>query len=264
MAHRSFHRGQHNLIGMIHLQALPGAPEYEGSILKVVDFALREAQILVSAGFDGLMVENFNDAPFFKDQLPPETIAGLARCSHELRLAFPSIPIGVNALRNDSLSALSIAEVTDCDFIRVNVLCGATVTDQGLIEGKAAHLARLKAKLQSSVDVWADLNVKHAQPLVPFDEQQMLADVVNRGKANVVVLSGSGTGQPTNPNEVKRIADMSPVPVAVGSGIDLDNLANYDATHLIVGSSLKTDGTICLNKASEMVRHRNSMVASII
>ena len=48
MTHRSFHRSQHNLIGMIHLQALPGAPEYEGSMPKVLDFALREAQILVS------------------------------------------------------------------------------------------------------------------------------------------------------------------------------------------------------------------------
>lgn len=264
MAHRSFHRVQHNLVGMIHLQALPGAPEYEGSIPKVVDCALHEAQMLVSAGFDGLMVENFNDAPFFKDELPPETIAALARCSHELRLAFPNMPIGVNALRNDSLSALSIAEITDCDFIRVNVLCGATVTDQGLIEGKAAHLARLKAQLQSSVDVWADLNVKHAQPLVPFDEQQMLADIVNRGKANVVVVSGSGTGQPTDPDEVKRIAALSKVPVAVGSGIDLKNLANYEATHLIVGSSLKTDGTICLDKAAEMVRRRNSVAADVI
>ena len=264
MARRSFHRDRHNLIGMIHLQALPGAPEYKGSMAKVVDFALHEAQILVSAGFDGLMVENFNDAPFFKDELPPETIAALTRCSHELRLAFPNMPVGVNALRNDSLSALSIAEIADCDFIRVNVLCGAAVTDQGVIEGKAAHLARLKAKLQSSVNVWADLNVKHAQPLVPFNEQQMLADVVKRGKANVVVVSGSGTGQPTDANEVKRITDLSEVPVAVGSGITLKNLANYDARHLIVGSSLKTDGVICSNKASDMVRRRNSVAADAI
>ena len=143
MVKRTFKSRKRNLIGMIHLSPLPGAPDYRGSMDNVLSLALSDASALINSGFDGLMVENFYDAPFFKDNIPAETIAGLARCSHALRSAFPQVPIGVNALRNDALAALSIAEVTDCDFIRVNILCGAAVTDQGLIEGRAAELARV-------------------------------------------------------------------------------------------------------------------------
>ena len=199
MSRSIFNEDKRNLVGMIHLAALPGAPDYDGMFNSVIDQALRDAHTLVDAGFDGLMVENYNDSPFFKNALPPETIAALTRCSLELRNAFPDIPLGVNALRNDALSALSIAHITQSDFIRVNVLCGAVVTDQGLIEGCAAELARLKASLHSTVKVWADLDVKHAQPLVAFDDAQFLSDLIYRGRADCVILSGSGTGQPTCP-----------------------------------------------------------------
>ena len=129
MSRTIFNEQTRNLVGMIHLAALPGAPDYNGDFSTVIEQALRDAHTLVHAGFDGLMVENYNDTPFFKDALPPETVAALTRCSLELRNAFPHIPLGVNALRNDALSALSIAHITQADFIRVNVLCGAVVTD---------------------------------------------------------------------------------------------------------------------------------------
>ena len=258
MGQRLFNDQKRNLIGMIHLPPLPGAPDYAGSMSAIVDSALSDARTLVAAGFDGLMVENFNDAPFFKDCIPAETVAGLTRCSHELRAAFPLIPIGVNALMNDATSALGIAEVTDCDFIRVNILCGAAVTDQGLIEGQAAQLARLKSRLSSDVSIWADLNVKHAQPLVAYNEDQFLADLVHRGKANVVILSGSGTGQPTDPDAVNRVQSKTRAAVAVGSGIDAENLALYNADYLIVGTSLKIGNAINIDKARELVARRNN------
>ena len=264
MAKRSLNRNQRNLIGMIHLPPLPGAPRYDGSMQNILESAMKDATALASASFDGLMIENFNDAPFYKDQVPPETVASLTRCSHEIRTAFPALPIGVNALRNDALSALAIAEATDCDFIRVNILCGAAVTDQGLIEGKAAELARLRSHLESDVMVWADLNVKHAQPLVAYDEDQFLADLVKRGQANVVILSGSGTGRPTDSVIVNRVKSKSAVPVAVGSGVTIDNLSAYGADHLIVGTSLKVNGSICPQKAKEMVALRNSLDAQNI
>ncbi len=246
-----------NLVGMIHLAALPGAPDYSGDLDGVIKGALRDAHTLVEAGFDGLMVENYNDTPFFKDELPPETIAALTRCSLELRQAFPQVPIGVNALRNDALSALSIAHITDCDFIRVNVLCGAVVTDQGLIEGCAAQLARLKASLNSRVHIWADLDVKHAQPLVAYDDAQFLSDLVHRGRADCVILSGSGTGQPTCPKRVNELKRDTAVPVVVGSGITSENLAQYDADILIVGTSIKNGDRIDGKKAAQLVDGRN-------
>ena len=45
-----------------------------------------------------------------------------------------SLPLGINVLRNDGHSALAVAAASGASFIRVNVLCGARVTDQGLIQ----------------------------------------------------------------------------------------------------------------------------------
>ncbi|MCA8955551.1 MAG: hypothetical protein KDC87_05725 [Planctomycetes bacterium] len=69
------------LLGVVHLGALPSAAgccEFED----VATAALRDAEALVAGGVDGVMVENFGDAPFHKgtrdDPVPPDVIAGLA------------------------------------------------------------------------------------------------------------------------------------------------------------------------------------------
>ena len=73
-------------------------------------------------------------------------------------------PIGVNVLRNDAIAALSIAHACEANFIRVNVLSGAVVSDQGLIQGRAAELVRLRHAWASPIQILADVGVKHAAP----------------------------------------------------------------------------------------------------
>ena len=53
------------LIGMVHLLPLPGAPRWDGSMDAALDRAARDARALQEAGFDGVLIENFLDAPFF-------------------------------------------------------------------------------------------------------------------------------------------------------------------------------------------------------
>ena len=55
---------------MVHLEPLPGAPGYQGSMSDIVDRARSDAQLLAEAGFEGIMVENFGDAPFYADDAP--------------------------------------------------------------------------------------------------------------------------------------------------------------------------------------------------
>ena len=84
--------------------------------------------------------------------------------------ASPGIAIGINVLRNDARAALAIAAVVGAACIRVNVHTGARVTDQGLVEGRAAETLRLRRALGAeSVAIWADVNVKHSAPLGPRD-----------------------------------------------------------------------------------------------
>ena len=50
-------------------------------------------------------------------------------------------------LRNDGISALAIAEASNADFVRINVLNNLMYTDQGIIEGKAYEVSQFKSTL---------------------------------------------------------------------------------------------------------------------
>jgi membrane complex biogenesis BtpA family protein len=155
---------QKPIFGMIHLPALPTAPANNMTIDELIDFAIAEAKKLERAGLDAAIVENVGDAPFFRDSIPPATVAAMTLLVREVKRS-TTMKIGVNVLRNACESALSIAYVSGADFIRCNVVIGAYVTDQGIIQGCAAELARLRASLDRRVLICGDIHVKHAYPL---------------------------------------------------------------------------------------------------
>lgn len=238
-------------VGMVHLPALPGAPGAaparagvrRGARPAWVAHALRDAETLVAAGFDAVLIENFGDVPFFKDDVPRETIAAMSRVVSTVREALPArVAVGVNVLRNDALAALAVAAAAGLDFIRVNVLSGAVATDQGVIEGRAAELLRLRARLAPDVRILADVRVKHARPLAARPLEQEVHDLVQRGGADAVIVSGEGTGLPIDPEELRRVrAAAGDAPVLIGSGAAAENIAQLlaSADGAIVGTSLK-------------------------
>jgi membrane complex biogenesis BtpA family protein len=230
---------------MIHLLPLPGSPRYAGSFDQVLETSINEATALEEAGFPALMVENFGDAPFRADTSDPETIAAMALAVRGV-VEMTDLPVGVNVLRNDALSALAIAAVAGARFIRVNVLTGVMYTDQGPIVGRADEVARRRAVLGPEIEVWADVMVKHATPPPGLDMEQAVEDTVVRGLADAVIVSGTGTGVEPDADEAARARSVLPkgVRLVIGSGAGVDNLGSLAdvADTIIVGSSLKMDG----------------------
>src|SRR5260221_14303026 len=112
------------------------------------------------------------------------------------------LPVGVNVLRSDVLGALAIASACDCQFIRVNVLTWAMLTDQGVIEGKSAQIARYRRQLLSDALIFADCLVKHAVPIAPQSMELVAMDTWERGGADALVVRGVGTGQENDFNDV--------------------------------------------------------------
>ena len=241
ISERLFRRGQKSWIGMVHLLPLPGSPRFGGSISEVVKRACRDAEILCSGGVAGLIVENYGDVPFFAAAVPPETVAAMAVVAAAIRER-AAVPMGINVLRNDALSALAIAAATGADFIRCNVHCGAAVTDQGIVSGSAAQTLRKRAELGVPVEIWADVMVKHSQPLGETSIEALARDTAWRGLADALILSGEATGKPTPPDRLEKVRKAVPDrPLLVGSGITAANLPDYYpfADGFIVGTSLK-------------------------
>lgn len=232
------------LIGVVHLAPLPGSPRFGGTMDRVVDRARREARIYEENGLNGLILENYGDLPFYPEVVPPETVAAMAVVAEEVRRA-ASIPMGINVLRNDSRAALGLAAALDAPFIRVNVLLGAMVTDQGIVQGQAHHLLRRREALGVSTSIFADVMVKHASPLIRQDVQLAANELVSRGLADALIVTGEATGSEPQMAELKRVKSIAgDVPVLAGSGVDSENIAQMldVADGAIVGTALKKDG----------------------
>ncbi|MGH7286146.1 MAG: BtpA/SgcQ family protein [Polyangiaceae bacterium] len=234
------------LTGVIHLPALPGSPKNALLMSEILERTVLDAQALADAGFDLAMIENFGDAPFFAGSVPAVTIAAMTACAFAIREALPNLPLGVNVLRNDVASAIAIAHVVDARAVRVNVLSGARVTDQGIIEGRAADTLRLRKDLGADgVEIWADVDVKHSAPLAPRPVAEEAAELHERALADALLVTGKGTGAPIAASDLAKAREGAPaarIYVASGSRIeDLKSIAER-ANGVVVGSALRTSG----------------------
>ena len=233
-------------IGVVHLRPLPGSPRFDGSVEGVLRDAVADAKAYEKGGADAVIVENFGDVPFTKGSVSHETIAAMAVAGRAVRDAI-RLPIGFNVLRNDGHAALALCAACGGSFIRVNILSGAMVTDQGIIEGQAYAIARLRRALCPAVGILADVHVKHAALLAAMSIEISARDTLERGLADALVVSGTGTGVATDLGDVERVRRACPgARILIGSGITAANATDYlrHADGLIVGSSLKKNGRL--------------------
>ena len=235
------------VIGMIHLPALPGSPGYRGDVTSIREHILCDARLLRDGGVHGLMLENFGDVPFFADSVPTHTVTHMTALAQAVKDEV-DLPLGINVLRNDGMSALAVAHAVGAEYIRVNVLSGACLTDQGVITGKAAELMRYRQQIGAdTIKVLADVRVKHAAPLADRPLNEEVDELVQRAAAEGVIVSGIGTGHPTDPQLVRQVKELAPdTPVFIGSGATPETLKALSphADGFIVGSYFKAGGQL--------------------
>ncbi len=235
------------VIGVIHLQALPGSPDYDGApIHGLLEFALAEAGRYAAGGVDGLIVENHGDIPFAKpDKIGHETVACMAVITDAVRRA-SGLPVGVNVLANGALAALAVAKASGAAFVRVNQWANAYVANEGFIEGPAGEAARYRAWLHGrNIRIFADVHVKHGAHAITAD--RAIAELARDNEffdADVAIATGQRTGDAATPDELRTIAAGTALPVVVGSGVTPENVGDIlrIADGVIVASWLKQDG----------------------
>lgn len=233
------------IIGVVHLPPLIGSPQSSLPFREIRTRALSDAGLLIDNGMDGVIIENYGDAPFYPDYVEPHTVASLTLIAAEIRERYPQTPIGLNILRNDAKSAMAIATVVEANFIRVNVHTGAMLTDQGIIQGRAHETLRYRSVLKSEVKIFADVAVKHAVPLAPIDIVTSAEDTYHRGLADALIVTGTATGRGIDLDQLKSVKSAIPQAcIFVGSGVRIDSLTEVlrYADGAIVGTAIKRDG----------------------
>ncbi len=251
------------LIGMLHLQALPGSPHFSGDVREIRDRLMSDAEALLEGGVHGLLLENLAMRLF------PRARSRTGRGRRDALACdvrrHCDLPLGINVLRNDGRSALAIAHASGADFIRINVLCGARVTDQGIVQGIAHDLLRERALLAAEqIRIFADVDVKHSAPLTARPIQDEVADMLQRGGADAIIVSGGSTGAAVDLRELKHVQIAAAgAPVFIGSGVNgesIEQLLPY-ADGFIIGTSVKQEGAVAnpvdVSRVAALVRKSN-------
>jgi uncharacterized protein len=252
------------LIGMLHVPPLPGSPQAAMPLQAIREFVLRDAEALIEGGISNLMLENFGDTPFFPGTVPAHTVAHLTAIASEVAARFPTAELGINVLRNDGCAALAIAAATGASFVRVNVLSGARLTDQGIIQGIAHDLLRLRKQLAATgVAILADVDVKHSAAITQRPLSDEIDDAIKRGHADAIIVSGNSTGATVDKTQLtEAVAAAHSTPVLLGSGVTAESINKLVglAAGCIIGTAVKRDGNV--NEQVEAQRVREIVAAS--
>ena len=237
------------VIGMVHVRALPGTPYQDTTAEEIVRTAAEEARILADAGCDALIIENMHDRPYLLSAVGPEITAGMTAAGMAVRQA-ADLPLGVQILAGANCEALAVAQTCGACFVRAEGFVFAHVADEGLMDAAdAGQLLRYRKQIGAdAIAVLADVKKKHASHAITADMD--LAETARAAEffgADGVVITGTATARPADPKDVQAAKAAVHVPVAIGSGLTPDNLAQYwpHADAFIIGSYFKRDGLWC-------------------
>ncbi|NOU61705.1 BtpA/SgcQ family protein [Marinifilum caeruleilacunae] len=234
-----------SIIGMVHVQALPGTPNSKHDISEICDMAVQEAKTYAQAGLDAIMIENMHDVPYLKGAVGPEITASMAVVAKAIREAV-DLPLGIQILAGANKEALAVAKAANFQFIRAEGFVFGHVADEGYIDSCAGELLRYRKAIGAEeVKIYTDIKKKHSSHAITSD-----VDIDETAKAaefflsDGVIVTGSSTGKAVYLHELKSLKDKVNLPVLIGSGVTADNLAEYweYASGFIVGSHFKEDG----------------------
>jgi uncharacterized protein len=239
------------VIGMIHVQPLPGSPRSRLSVEDIVNQAAAEAFILAECGFDAIMIENMHDRPYIHGDHGPETVAVMTRIALAVREAAKrggeSLPLGIQILSGGNREALAVALASGAQFIRCENFVFAHIADEGLLSrAEAGPLLRYRRQIGAEhIRIFTDIKKKHACHAITADLS--ITDVAEAAEffgSDGLIVTGTATGKPTSPEDLKAACGASSLPVLVGSGVTADSVAGLLklAAGVIVGSWIKQDG----------------------
>ncbi len=78
---------QKSIIGMIHVDALPGTALYAGNMAAIISKAKEEAKIFSDSGMDAIAIENMHDTPYLNKKVGLEIVASMAVVANEVKSA---------------------------------------------------------------------------------------------------------------------------------------------------------------------------------
>lgn len=247
-------KGQKVLIGMVHCLPLPGTLGATATIDQVIERAVSDARLLEESGFDAVMVENEDSG--VATHMTKLQYAGMSMVAQAVRSAI-SIPMGLCCSCLNYEEALSICKVAGGDFFRAPIFVDTVMNYNGIIEPCAPEILAYRKQIGAeNVKILADVRVKYyymVNPNIPITQSARWA--VKQG-ADAVIVTGTASGVETSMDDLQQVKQSISIPVVVGSGITVKNIAKQleTADILIVGTTLRKNGKMSESIDPEQAR----------
>ena len=233
------------VIGMVHVQALPGTPFNRFSLSEIRRMAVEEARLYAGEGVEAIMLENMHDVPYLNREVGHEVSTVMAVIAAAVRVAV-DLPCGLQILAGANLAALAAAQAAGLDFIRAEGFVFGHVADEGWMSADAGKLLRYRRKIGADkICVLTDIKKKHAAHATTADVDLLeTAKAADFFRSDGLIVTGSATGAQTSRADLENLHGQTSLPVLVGSGITVENIAHYFplCDGMIIGSYFKRNG----------------------
>jgi len=232
------------IIGMCHLQALPGDPMYdrEKGMDYVVEQAKKDLFALQEGGVDAVMFSNEFSLPYLT-KVKPETVAAMARVIGELKRDI-KVPYGVNCLWDPSAS-LDLAVAVDALFVR-EIFSGVYASDFGLWNTNCGEVARHRQAVGAGhVKLLFNVVPEAAAYLADRELESIVKTTIFNCRPDGLCVSGATAGTAVDPEILRRAkAAAGDTLVFANTGCRVDTIESllYVADGAVVGTAFKYDG----------------------
>ena len=232
------------VIGMCHLLALPGDPQYDGAagLGAVVDDARANLRALQDGGVDGVMFSNEFSLPYLT-KVDCVTVAAMARVIAEV---FDDIklPFGVNVLW-DPIASLDLAVATGAQFVR-EIFTGVYASDFGLWDTNCGAIIRHQHAIGGQgIKLLFNILPEAAAYLAERDIVSVARSTVFNTSPDALCISGLTAGEETSSATLRLVKDALPnIPIIANTGVRRANVAEQlgIADAAIIGTAFKCDG----------------------
>ena len=249
------------IIGLLHLEALPGDPFYKGSMKEVIECARKDLDALQKGGVDGILITNEMSLPYQK-HISTVTVASMARVIGALEAEL-SLPFGAEAIY-DPEATIELCAAVDADFSRC-VFTGAYVGDLGIIDHDVSRSLRLRRYLErQDLRLFFFVNSEGEVLLNDRGTEEIVKTMMFNCRPDALVAAGSMAGVSPDGTLLETTAKAAGgrLPVFCGTGCREDTIENIfkTADGAFVGTTFKKN--TALGERIELERVRSFMGAA--
>ncbi|MBC8176968.1 MAG: BtpA/SgcQ family protein [Deltaproteobacteria bacterium] len=232
------------IIGMCHLNALPGDPGFEKKtgMRNVIKWAKKDLLALQKGGVDAIMFSNEFSLPYLT-KVETVTVAAMARIIGEL-MGDLRIPFGVNVLW-DPAASLDLAVATGARFVR-EIFTGVYASDFGLWNTDCGAVVRHQHAIGAEgVKLLFNIVPEAARYLADRDIVDIARSTVFNNRPDALCVSGLTAGEQTDRRILQKVREAVPqTAVFANTGVRLENVEDQlaIADGAVVGTTFKRGG----------------------